>query len=161
MSFNQWEDSMESVKIKKAGLENVAELVKVFRVSRNEALPYLPKLHSVEEDKSYFTNKVLENDKVYIAYIEDTNELIGFVAFTNDSVNHLYLFPKAQGRGTGTQLLNIAKKNTDSLKLWTFQKNTSAQQFYLNRGFKIIKETEGSGNEEREPDVQMEWIREN
>jgi hypothetical protein len=43
------------------------------------------------------------------------------------------------------------------LQLWTFQRNTNAIRCYRARGFQVVRETDGSGNEEREPDVLMGW----
>jgi hypothetical protein len=43
--------------------------------------------------------------------------------------------------------------------LWTFQKNVAARRFYEDRGFQAVEETDGSRNEEREPDVHYVWRR--
>ena len=39
----------------------------------------------------------------------------------------------------------------------SFQKNIAARRFYERNGFVVIEETDGAGNEEREPDVLYEW----
>jgi putative acetyltransferase len=44
--------------------------------------------------------------------------------------------------------------------LWTFQRNKRARSFYENHGFVAISETDGSRNEEKEPDVMYSWQRE-
>ena len=54
-------------------------------------------------------------------------------------------------------LLEVAKGRGSSLSLWTFQRNEPARRFYEQRGFVAVKETDGSGNEEREPDVLYRW----
>jgi hypothetical protein len=43
------------------------------------------------------------------------------------------------------------------LQLWTFQINRRAQQFYERHGFAAVEWTDGSANEEREPDVRYMW----
>jgi hypothetical protein len=43
--------------------------------------------------------------------------------------------------------------------LWTFQRNAPARRFYEKEGFVAVRETDGSGNEEREPDVLYLWKR--
>jgi hypothetical protein len=43
--------------------------------------------------------------------------------------------------------------------LWTFQRNALARRFYEKEGFVAVRETDGSGNEEREPDVLYLWKR--
>jgi hypothetical protein len=60
-------------------------------------------------------------------------------------------------RGIGSRLLNIAKAQRTKLRLWAFQRNEIAKQFYSERGFYALKETDGAENEEKEPDVLFEW----
>ena len=43
------------------------------------------------------------------------------------------------------------------LGLWTFQVNSAAVRFYRRHGFRETLRTDGSHNEEQEPDVRMEW----
>jgi GNAT superfamily N-acetyltransferase len=74
-------------------------------------------------------------------------------------VDHLYVLPSHQARGLGGRLLQIAKDRNPALRLWTFQRNLLARQFYEARGFAVIEMTDGSGNDEREPDVLYGWRR--
>jgi hypothetical protein len=43
------------------------------------------------------------------------------------------------------------------LELWVFQRNDAAREFYARHGFIELRRTDGSGNEEREPDVRLAW----
>ena len=43
------------------------------------------------------------------------------------------------------------------LTLWTFQRNLRARRFYEANGFVAVRETDGAGNEEKEPDVLYRW----
>jgi hypothetical protein len=45
------------------------------------------------------------------------------------------------------------------LRLWVFRRNAAAIRFYAARGFRCLAQTDGSGNEEREPDALYEWRR--
>ncbi|MBB4373583.1 GNAT superfamily N-acetyltransferase [Bradyrhizobium sp. cir1] len=69
------------------------------------------------------------------------------------------MLPVAQGRGVGTELLDIAKRACDRLELWTFQRNALARRFYETRGFALVEQTDGARNEEKEPDVRYLWTR--
>ena len=69
----------------------------------------------------------------------------------------MYVLPDHQSRGVGGALLDVAMAEADELRLWTFQRNTPARAFYKSRGFVAIQQTDGAGNEEREPDVLYEW----
>jgi GNAT superfamily N-acetyltransferase len=67
--------------------------------------------------------------------------------------------PSFQGLGIGDKLLAMAKELRPSgLTLWTFQRNARARQFYEARGFVASEFTDGSRNEEREPDVLYAWL---
>lgn len=45
----------------------------------------------------------------------------------------------------------------DGLGLYVFASNTPAQTFYERRGFVVTARSDGAENEEREPDLRMEW----
>jgi putative acetyltransferase len=73
-------------------------------------------------------------------------------------VDQLYVAPGHQGRGIGRRLLDLAKERSEGgLELWTFQVNDRARRFYERNGFAAVELTDGSGNEEREPDVRYRW----
>jgi hypothetical protein len=46
----------------------------------------------------------------------------------------------------------------DGFRLWVFQRNTQARTFYEHRGMRVVELTDGSRNEEREPDALYEWM---
>jgi len=134
-------------------------VAEVFSASRRQALPWLPTLHTPEEDIAYFVNVVFPQNDVRIARESDSEQIVGFIAFTSDWVNHLYLLPEVQRRDIGSRLLALAQEPARTLDLWTFQKNLNAQRFYERHGFRVVRKTDGSDNEEREPDVLLRWSR--
>ena len=137
--------------------EQMAEVAKVFKLSRSYSLPYLPKLHTEEEDVYFFTNVVYKKNNVHLAKSDSEEKILGFIVFNDSFVDHLYLLPEFQGKGIGTELLKIAMEKNDSLKLWTFQKNQKAILFYEKNGFSPIEKTNVEGNEEKEPDALLFW----
>jgi hypothetical protein len=74
--------------------------------------------------------------------------LLGFIAFREDWVDHLYVRPGGQRQGLGTELLGVAQAAFGRLQLWAFQRNLPARRFYEQRGFALVEEADGSGNEE-------------
>jgi len=66
---------------------------------------------------------------------------------------------RRHGRGVGSELLQVAKRACERLQLWTFQRNLKARRFYEARGFALVEETDGAGNEEKEPDARYLWTR--
>ena len=136
----------------------MAKCAAVSRITRKHSLPYLPDLHSAEEDVEFFTNRVFAANTV-LAALDAANRIVGFIAFGEGWVNHLYVLPDFQGLGIGGQLLQRAKEEVTCLKLWTFQRNQRALRFYESRGFLAVRQTDGAENEEREPDVLLQWQR--
>lgn len=112
-------------------------------------MPWMPKLHSRAEDLS-FVSGLLRTHTVRVA------EGLGFLARQGAVVDALYLSPEGRGRGLGRALLAEVKV-LSLVQLWTFQANTRARAFYLREGFCEVRFTDGSGNDEKLPDVWMEW----
>jgi GNAT superfamily N-acetyltransferase len=137
---------------KPADAQAIATLLRhTFRVS----LPFLPELHTAEEDLWFVRERMLVTDEVWLA--EEDEALCGFVAFREGWIDHLYVHPDWQGRGIGPELLAKPLALRQTRRLWAFQKNARARKFYEDRGFRPIQFTDGSGNEEKEPDVLYEW----
>jgi putative acetyltransferase len=128
----------------------------IHRTSFDERLPWLAGLHTPAEDRAFFRDRVFAAGEVWGAIDED---IIGFIAFREGWVDQLYVLPHRQNQGAGGALLHVAKAASPSLLLWTFQRNTLARRFYGRQGFVAVRETDGSDNEEREPDILYQWER--
>jgi putative acetyltransferase len=144
-----------SVAIRPATSTDVEAVAQLHRAVREACLPYLPELHSPEEDLQFFRGRVFPTCTVWVGGAP----LAGYCAFRDGWVEHLYVEPAAQGQGLGSALLRRAMVGQAHVRLWVFQKNTPAIGFYIRRGFRLVELTDGSGNEEREPDALYEWRR--
>ena len=131
--------------------DHADEVAQVHRTSFDDRLPWLAGLHTPEEDRDFFRERVFHDCRVFGAF--DGDRLVGFIAFRQGWIDQLYVLPAAQGRGAGTALLAAARAEIPELSLWTFQKNVVARRFYERNGFVAVEETDGRGNEEKEPDV--------
>ena len=79
-------------------------------------------------------------------------------SLSNEMLDHFYVHPDAQGRGAGSALLDKAKeRRPDGFTFWVFQQNENARRFYERRGCRLVRLTDGSGNEEKTPDALYEW----
>lgn len=141
--------------VRKATLHDCDAVAEVARRSRRHFLPYLPDLHTLEEDKRFFRTVVFQENDVWVA--EHENEVVGFCAFGEGCLNHLYVLPTHVGKKLGSKLLAIAMETYPHLQLWTFQKNSRAISFYERHGFIKVRVTDGADNEERVPDALFEW----
>jgi GNAT superfamily N-acetyltransferase len=130
----------------------------VHRAAFDRALPWLADRHTPQEDRWFFRERLFKTCELWGAF--DDTALTGLIAFRDDWIDQLYVLPNVQRRGTGSQLLQKAKDAFAQLHLWTFQRNQPARRFYEARGFALVRETDGAGNEEREPDALYLWTRE-
>ena len=146
---------MKEIQLRCLGLDDLEDAAFVHRSSFDERLPWLVGLHTPDEDRWFYRERVFPECTLCGAIENDV--LVGIIAFRQDWIDQFYILPDAQGRGVGTSLLDLAKRQARSLSVWTFQRNTMARCFYERRGFVMIEETDGSGNEEREPDVLYRW----
>jgi GNAT superfamily N-acetyltransferase len=129
----------------------------IHRAAFDHALPWLTGLHTPDEDRWFYRERVFTGCQVHGAF--EGGALAGIIAFRSDWIDQLYVLPEAQGGGVGSELLQVAKRACERLQLWTFQRNLRARRFYEARGFALVEETDGVGNEEREPDVRYLWTR--
>jgi GNAT superfamily N-acetyltransferase len=140
--------------IRRAGLEDVNAIAALFRRSFG-TLTFLPALHTPEEDRAYFGGIVADSE---VWVWEERGRVLGFAALTADELTHIYVEPDAHERGIGGALMDRAKeRRPGGFHLWVFQQNANARQFYERRGFVLVRETDGSGNEERTPDALYTW----
>jgi GNAT superfamily N-acetyltransferase len=145
----------ESV-LRAAQNEDVDAIVGVFQRSRRAAMPWLPILHSHTEDLAFFGNQIA----VQQAWVIDAGGVVEAFAIASDGwLNHLYVEPERRRSGLGTGLVKEVKQHfAGGLQLWAFEANTAARAFYAREGFVEVERTDGSGNEERTPDVRMIWL---
>jgi GNAT superfamily N-acetyltransferase len=132
-------------------------IASVHRTSMREAMPWLPDLHTPDEDRAWIADRVLPHQTVWVA--EAAGQVVGVASLDGDDVlTQLYILPGHQGAGIGTTLLETAKAaRPGGLRLYAFQRNTRARAFYERRGFVAVAFGDGSGNEEGEPDVLYAW----
>ena len=145
------------MRIRRAVLEDMAAAAAVHRLAMRISLSFLPELHTAEEDLFHFKEHLFPNNEIWVA--EKDSVVVGYAARGSGWLNHLYIHPDHQGEGIGAQLLAMAMDGEGALQLWAFQQNERARRFYEKRGFAVVELTDGSGNEEKTPDVRYEWNR--
>jgi putative acetyltransferase len=140
--------------LRRLSLDEMDQAAIVHRAAFDAGLPWLAGHHTPAEDRAYFRDRVFVDCEVWGATGE---AVMGFIAFRDLWIDQLYVLPHAQGQGIGDALLRVAQAGSVCLQLWTFQRNAAARRFYERRGFVAVEETDGSRNEEHEPDVLYRW----
>ena len=116
---------------------------------------FVPPVHTPEEILSFARERLMVENATWVA--EADGEVVGYIAFNEEWVVHLFVHPDHQGRGHGPALLDHAMADRRERQLWTFQENMRARRFYEARGWVAVELTDGQGNEEKEPDVRYVW----
>ncbi|MFF4908783.1 GNAT family N-acetyltransferase [Streptomyces sp. NPDC001260] len=120
------------------------------------ALPTVVSPRSADEVRAYFRDVVVPSRETWVAQVSD--RIVGVMVLSGDELSQLYLSPDWRGRGIGDRFVALAKERSPKgLELWTFQVNEPAHRFYERHGFVAVEYTDGSGNEEQEPDVRYAW----
>jgi putative acetyltransferase len=149
-------DSVQ-ISLRRATSGDAPALTDIHVRARRECMSYLPDTHSPEDVLAWIRKVVLAHEEVWVAEID--GKVIGFFALSDDFLYHLYVYPDFQGRGAGSALFDLVEElRPQGFRLWVFQRNTQARAFYEHRGMQVVKLTDGSGNEDREPDALYEWL---
>jgi GNAT superfamily N-acetyltransferase len=127
-------DHIRQVSLRGASANDSTALAALFTQSRQASMPYLPNLYTQSQVHWWISNIVLKQTNVTVAVFEN-HELAGFSSVQGESLEHLYISPKAQGIGIGTLLLEAAKSAANQLHLHVFQRNAPARAFYENTTF--------------------------
>jgi GNAT superfamily N-acetyltransferase len=155
MSGGRGVEGPDGVELRAGRPDDGVAVADVFAAARAE-MRYLPARHSRQEHVAFFSTRVLPTSRVAVA--TSAGEVVAFSAVKDGWLEHLYVVPAYQGRGIGGALLGRAMdENPAGLSLWAFVANHRAIAFYGRAGFAEVLRTDGSGNEERQPDVQMHW----
>ncbi|MEI9894964.1 MAG: GNAT family N-acetyltransferase [Chthoniobacter sp.] len=140
-----------------ATMDDLPNVANIHRLAFFAAMPHMPVLHTPEEDLNFYTTGVFSSAEIRVLELSDI--VVGFIVYRPGWIDHLYIHPSLQHRGLGGRLLTQLQASSDSLRLWTFQCNDGARRFYEKHGFRIERETDGDGNEEKQPDILYVWQR--
>lgn len=133
---------------------DAAELAAVQMAAR-AAAPMPANIHP-EAEIAAFLGSRLGVDETWVAELGE--ELAAYIRCTGTWLDDLYVHPRVQGRGIGGALLDLVLSlRPGGLGLYVFETNAAARRFYEAHGFVVTERSDGSANEERAPDLRMEW----
>jgi GNAT superfamily N-acetyltransferase len=129
----------------------------VYLLARRHAVPEIPPLVHSDDEVRQWMHGVLGEQEVWLAFAGG-GALLGLMVLDGDWLGQLYVDPAWTGCGLGARFVELAKRRRPGgLQLWTFVSNVRAQRFYQRHGFTVAECTDGSGNEEKAPDLRYVW----
>lgn len=144
-----------NVSIRRANANDAVETAAVFGAAR-KSMSFLPQLHTDEETRDFICGIVA----IAETWIALRDRIVGLACLRGDWLEHLYVDPAFHNRGIGSALLaKVKERRPGGFRFWVFQANTGARRFYQRHGCKAVEFTDGSGNEEKLPDVLYTWRR--
>jgi GNAT superfamily N-acetyltransferase len=147
----------DGVVLRRAVAADARAAAEVYLGSFDAALPTVVRPHTDDEVREYIRDVVVPLRETWVAEA-DGRGIVGLMVLDGELLSQLYLDPEWRGRGIGDRFVALAKERSPGgLSLWTFQVNKPAHRFYERHGFAAVEFTDGSGNEEREPDVRYVW----
>jgi RimJ/RimL family protein N-acetyltransferase len=146
--------------IRPATIEDADEVADLYIGSRRRHVTFAPPAHSDDAMRRWIRHVLIPRGGVLV--LEDKGRIVAMMAVSRNEqgswIDQLYVHPDNLSRGFGSELVAEAKSSLPSLVLlYTFQQNHRSRRFYERLGFVAVKFTDGSGNEERCPDVLYRW----
>jgi ribosomal protein S18 acetylase RimI-like enzyme len=147
-----------SVTLRRAAPEDAWAVADVLIRSRRASVGSIPAaIHSDTEIEQWIKVEVISHREVWVAVATEDHPLAVMVLH-DGWIDQLYVDPTWTGLGLGSRLVELAKsRSPQGLQMWTFASNVGAQRFYERHGFVIAETTDGSGNEENQPDFRLVW----
>jgi GNAT superfamily N-acetyltransferase len=143
------------IELRRATDADAAAVAEVFLTSFHATYAF-PLAHTDDEVRGWVRERLIPGHETWVAI--DDRRVVGMLALAPGWVEQLYVAPDRLGEGIGGRLVDRAKERQPAgLELWTFQVNARARRFYERHGFVAVEQTDGSGNQERQPDIRYEW----
>jgi chorismate mutase/GNAT superfamily N-acetyltransferase len=156
-STDRWADEPELL-LRPATSDDAEVLAAVHLASRRAATPPMPPSVHPDEDVLPWVAGWLADDAGETWLAEAAGEPVGYAHVTATWLDQLYVVPERAGQGIGSALLDLVKSlRPGGFALWVFESNEPARRFYRRHGLLELETTDGSGNDERAPDVRMTW----
>lgn len=141
--------------VRPAERDDLASLAGVYLAARAAAEPAMPPLEGDEASVQRWLEGLHDRAEVWVA---EEDRPLAFAVVAGEWLDCLYVAPHRQGEGIGSLLLDLVRaRRPHGFSLWVFVSNEPARAFYRRHGLVELERTDGSGNEERAPDLRMAW----
>jgi RimJ/RimL family protein N-acetyltransferase len=147
-------------------LADAAAVAELLIVSRRVLMPFVTWAHSDDELRGWVAEQLVPSGGVTLALAH--GRVVGVLALSTQAdahwIDQLYVHPAQAACGVGATLLAhalawaAAHDAALPVRLYTFQANAHAREFYERHGFVAVALSDGVANEERCPDVLYERL---
>jgi GNAT superfamily N-acetyltransferase len=149
-------DEAGTVTIRRADAADGAAIGDVWLGSWRATFDFEPR-HPDDDVRRWLATELLPRHETWVA-VDGDGVVVGLMALSDAMLEQLYVAPEWIGRGVGRRFVDLAKgRRPAGLDLYCFQANSRARHFYEREGFQAIAFGDGSGNEERQPDIRYAW----
>ena len=146
----------KAVTIRRAEPEDAAAIGDVWLTSWRATFDFEPG-HPDEDVRRWLATELVPQHETWVS-VDDDGVVVALMALSDDKIEQLYVAPAWIGRGLGRRLVALARERRPAgLDLYCFAVNRRARRFYERQGFTPVAFGDGSGNEERQPDVRYAW----
>ena len=151
------QSSPSGILIRTAEPSDAPAVAEVYLAAREESEPFVPPgIHPPDDVHQWIRDVLLPSTTIEL--VISSGEVVGFIAHKKGWIEHLWIRRAFTGGGIGTALLERVKAaHPEGLELWTVASTVRAHAFYEQRGFLLVEQTSGEGNEERSPDRRYAW----
>lgn len=112
--------------------EDLNAAVSIWYTASIKAHSFIPEEYWYSQ-KNDMRNLYLPNCKSWVYEID--NRILGFISYFEGNIPAIFVAPKAQSQGVGTQLLQFLKQKYNKLSLTVYKENEKTYQFYIRQGF--------------------------
>ena len=146
----------DAVTIRRAETRDAAGVGDVWLASWRATFDFEPG-HPDADVRRWLATELMVRNETWVA-VDADDAVVALMALSDEMVEQLYVAPGWIGRGLGRRLIGLAKeRHPGGLDLFCFAVNARARRFYEREGFTPVAFGDGSGNEERQPDVRYAW----
>ena len=134
--------------IRNIGSNDIDKIMNIWLRSTIKAHDFIQKEYW-ENNYNIVMNMYIPMSETFV--YEDEECIKGFISIINNEfIGALFVDIDFQNSGIGKKLINYATDKYKNLNLAVYKENKTAVDFYINRGFTIIKEqaNEDSGHNE-------------
>jgi GNAT superfamily N-acetyltransferase len=148
----------ERLVIRRATADDASGIGDVWLASWRATFDFPPG-HPDDDVRRWLADELVPSTETWVAVDASAdNRVVAVMALSDHKIEQLYVAPDRIGHGVGRRLLDLAKtRRPGGLELYCFQVNAFARRFYEREGFVAVAFGDGSGNEERQPDVLYRW----